>query len=172
VPAGLQLQNGLSGYQAINQCGAMGRYQFMGTTLANIGYAVKDATSQKLHGRFGQLRDSPNYWNYGLTVNKFLNSPEIQEQAIYTLTNSNYKTLKANNLVTSNTPPEVLGGYLAVCHLIGATYYYTINGIKYPGGLTWIKTGQGGDINNGTRGSKYYEAMSSTIKRYIDNKAK
>jgi hypothetical protein len=132
--------NGESGYRCINSIGFVGKYQF--------GYpALQDAKHVKMScGSNAQLRN-PNNWigKDGIdSLEKFLNSPAIQEAEMCAYTKRNYKTLCNIGTVTKDTPLEDVAGLLAVSHLLGA------------GGAKQWRGGSGKTDAFGTTGDNYF----------------
>jgi hypothetical protein len=135
-----RLQNGKAGYEAINQCGFLGKYQMGFAALRQAGFVAS-------HCKGTATLNNPSMWLNGLTRDIFLSTPAIQEQAIFNFTKANYQTLSSpkNRTITKDTSNEEIGGILMAAHMLGAG-----------GARTFARTGEGVDINNGTSGAKYY----------------
>jgi len=128
-------------YSAENELGYVGKYQMGYQALVDQGYVKSTVTSN------AQL-DNPNSWTGKDGIaNKtnFLSNPSVQEQAMHNYTKSNYTSMLANGSITSDMPPEDVGGMLATSHLLGAT-----------GAKNWRQTGTGKDAN-GTTGIDYFQ---------------
>jgi hypothetical protein len=133
-----RLQNGKAGYEAINQCGFLGKYQ--------MGYAaLQDAGFVASHCQGTATLGNPNMWLNGLTRDKFLASPALQEQAIFNFTKSNYDYLVGKRAITTATTNEEIAGLLMATHMLGKG-----DGVKF------AASGSGEDRNNGTTGQSYY----------------
>ena len=134
-----RLQNGQAGYQAINQCGFLGKYQ--------MGYgALKDAGLVASHCPGTATLGNDAMWLGGLTRQQFLDSPAIQEKAIIDFTRSNYNKMVSAKTITTETSHEEIGGLLMAAHMLGAG-----------GANTFARTGVGSDVNNGTSGASYFQ---------------
>jgi hypothetical protein len=134
-----RLQNGKAGYEAINQCGFLGKYQMGFQALQQAGFVASHCQGTATLGNDAM-------WLNGLSRDKFLNTPALQEQAIYNFTKANYNTLVAKKTITTETSKEEIGGLLMTAHMLGAG-----------GANTFARTGVGADINNGTSGASYYQ---------------
>ena len=66
-------------------------------------------------------------------------------------TNANLQRLKRTGVITNNTSPSDIAGYLAVAHLLGAK-----------GAKDWKETGAGKD-GNGTTGQRYFDLGSGSV---------
>ena len=143
-PAGLQLQNDKTGYEARNQCGHLGKYMLGPDALITAGLVKSHVTSAD------QL-SNPNSWKDGLTMEKFLASSEVQEQAFLASTQSNYDKLVSSKTITAQSTPEEIGGLLMTAHSAGSD-----------GATAYAKTGEGTD-NTGTEGSLNFKSGSQAI---------
>ena len=115
-------------YHVVNQYGYMGKYQFGSKTLKNLGYNI----SRKV----------------------FLNSPEIQEEAMLKLLKANKHTLRRqikkynNRLVNGVYITE--SGILAAAHLAG------------PGNVRkWLRNGTEFQDGNGTKITSYLKQFAN-----------
>jgi hypothetical protein len=147
--SGLKLQNGKSGYEAINQCGFLGKYQFGYLALIDAGLVKSSVTSNK------QLIDNSNSWIGGdkpASYKEFLADAKTQEQIMFSFTEKNYKALVSKGAITKDMTNAEIGGMLGAAHLLGAG-----------GANTWRKTGQGKDANN-TTGDQWYSVGFSGVK--------
>ena len=134
-----RLQNGQAGYMAINQCGFLGKYQMGYAALQTAGFVSSNCKGTATLGNDAM-------WLGGLSRDKFLSTPSIQEQAIFNFTKSNYNILVSKKTITTDTSNEEIGGLLMAAHMLGAG-----------GANTFARTGVGSDINNGTSGASYFQ---------------
>jgi len=128
-------------YAAVNRLGYVGKYQFGVKALKDGGYVKSSVTSQ------AQL-DNPNSWTGkdGITdKSAWFNNPTVQESAMQEYTQRNYTEMVRLGAITSDMPPEEVGGMLATSHLLGAN-----------GANTW-RLGGGGADANGTTGNTYFQ---------------
>jgi hypothetical protein len=102
-------------YGVVNTIGYAGRYQFGAQALETLGY-MKPGSSK---GGNKAMRD-PSNWTNGLSLEKFLASPEIQDEAMKKLTAMNYKQLVDKGVINSNMSSNELSGWLYVAHGVGA----------------------------------------------------
>jgi len=110
-------------YGIVNTIGYAGRYQFGAQALETLGY-LKPGTYTKQAGNSGMK--NPSNWNNGLSLEKFLASPEIQDEAMAKYTAMNYKQLASKGIVNENTSSNELAGWLYVSHGVpvgGATEF-------------------------------------------------
>ena len=114
-------------YDVVNQYGYMGKYQFGNSTLKGLGYNI----SRK----------------------EFLNSPDIQEEAIVKLLKANKKVLKRQikkydgQLVNGVLVTE--SGLLAAAHLVG------------PGSVKkWMRNGRMFEDGNGIKLTEYIQTFN------------
>lgn len=103
-------------YGEVNTIGYAGRYQFGAQALETLGY-LKPGTYTKQAGNSGM--NNPSNWNNGLSLEKFLASPEIQDVAMAKYTAMNYKQLVSKGIVNENTSSNELAGWLYVSHGVG-----------------------------------------------------
>jgi len=108
-----QMESG-NDYGIVNTIGYVGRYQFGAQALETLGY-MKSGSSK---GGNKAMKD-PSNWNNGLSLEKFLASPEIQDEAMNKLTAFNYKELLSRGIVNKDTNPNELAGWLYVSHGVG-----------------------------------------------------
>lgn len=114
-------------YDVVNQYGYMGKYQFGNSTLKGLGYNI----SKK----------------------EFLNSPDIQEEAIVKLLKANKKVLRRQikkydgQLVNGVLVTE--SGLLAAAHLVG------------PGSVKkWVRNGRMFEDGNGIKLTEYIQTFN------------
>lgn len=130
-------------YRARNQFNYIGRYQFGAMALTDQGY-IK-AEYQKKYGQNAATR--PDAWtgkNGVSSMEDWLNNGGVQENAMYVLLKSNYKTMVNIGAIKSNDDKQTVAGMLQVAHLLGAG-----------GAKEWRRTGGGKDAN-GTTGATYF----------------
>jgi hypothetical protein len=101
-------------YGVVNTIGYAGRYQFGAQALETLGY-MKPGSSK---GGNKAMKD-PSNWTNGLSLEKFLSSPEIQDEAMQKLTAFNYKDLVKKGIVNPNMSSNELSGWLYVAHGVG-----------------------------------------------------
>lgn len=101
-------------YGIVNTIGYAGRYQFGAQALETLGYMKPGSSKQGNKA----MRD-PSNWNNGLSLEKFLNSPEIQDEAMAKLTKANYKQMVSRGLVNKDMSSDELAGMLYVAHGVG-----------------------------------------------------
>jgi hypothetical protein len=109
----------LSPVAGVNRFGYAGKYQFGSAALQDLGY-LKAGTPQTV-----DAINNPANWIGGegrpASLQAFLDSPQIQEGAIYNYTKANYNTLQKNGLITATTPAADIAGLLSASQLAGAT---------------------------------------------------
>jgi hypothetical protein len=133
-------------YQAVNQIGYSGKYQFGAQALVDRGLIKLEEFR-----RFGNRAfDRPEAWT-PRAVQQGINSREawlrataLQEQVMLDQLKANYRTLRGNGGITDSDDVCTVAGMLTVAHLLGAG-----------GANSWKCTGGGSDAN-GTTGGDYY----------------
>jgi hypothetical protein len=125
-------------YSAVNSIGFVGKYQFGAAALEDLNL-VKGGTGRKGNGKL----NDPSVWNISGGLPEFLRSPDIQESAMKKFTELNKTRLEGMTVLTKNSAPAEIAGYLAVAHLLG------------PGGARDLKNGKNGADAYGTSGSTY-----------------
>lgn len=129
-------------YDAENQFGYIGKYQFGSLVLQTQGY-LKAGTPQT-----PEAMNNPNNWTGKNGINSaddFKANPGLQETAMYNLTKSNYAVLQNKGVITASTTPSEAAGILATSHLLGAT-----------AATNWYETGLNKADANGTTATTYY----------------
>ncbi len=128
----LSARESSSNFQAENQFGYIGGYQFGGEALADLGYVNKQkwqlfraATKGKniysggqgnsLHAQF--LND-PSNWNIAGGKQAYLNSKQLQDESAVKLMNKNLQFLKGKGVQLNNVGDIVGAGFAS--HLKGA----------------------------------------------------
>ena len=129
-------------YDVVNSLGYLGKYQFGAMALQDMGLVKKGTTLKGL--------DNPKNWNISGGKQAFLNDAKLQEESFAKLTKQNFKTLKRINVISVESPPDQVAGYLAVSHLLG------------PGGARDLSKGKVGVDAYGTKSTKYFVAGSRT----------
>ena len=126
-------------YQAVNKIGYVGKYQFGLAALIDAGF-VKPSYA----GRGNRALNNSNAWKKGMDLDTFLNSPELQEEAMRKYTEQNLKVLRRIGVIDDESTPEEIAGALAASHLKG------------PGGAKkLIVGGQDNKDGFGTKASEY-----------------
>ena len=131
-----------SQYNATNQFGYQGKYQFGSLALQGLGY-IKPGTPQS-----PEAMNNPNNWTgKGGIYNSsdFLNNSQVQESAMYDYTKKNYSVLQSKGIITSDSSVSDIAGYLSSSHLVGAS-----------GTAKWVSTGQNVADANGTTAATYF----------------
>lgn len=140
LKAALGLHESSNNYQAVNQLGYIGKYQFGAAALQTVRFCNAQAKSNHdLH--------KDDVWVGVVDVNSkedYLNLPSAQELSMDLLLQYNFKGLIGHGVVGTDSPTAVVGGYLAICHLLGV------------GGAIKFKTGDIGSDANGTTATQYY----------------
>lgn len=105
--------------EGVNRFGYAGKYQLGSAALQDLGY-LKAGTPQTV-----DAMNNPANWIGGAgkpaSLQAFLDSPQIQEGAIYNYTKANYNTLQKNGLITASTPTADIAGLLSASQIAGAT---------------------------------------------------
>jgi len=125
-------------YRAVNTLGYVGKYQFGSMALQDAGL-VKSGTKQSKASM-----ENPDNWTIKGGLEAFLNDPALQEKTMAEYTKRNYSTLKRIGVISKNSSPEEVAGYLATSHLLG------------PGGAKKFMKGEDGADAYGTTGSTYF----------------
>lgn len=130
-------------YKAKNSLNYVGRYQTGAAVLSDQGYIKKDYFKQYRNGAVNQA----TAWTGkdGITsLDDYFNSKSVQESVMYSLMQSNYKTMVRIGAIKSGDNKETVAGMIQVAHLLGAG-----------GAKQWRFTAGGADAN-GTTGATYY----------------
>lgn len=99
--------------KAVNRLGYVGLYQLGAPALIDAGLVKKGTTNKGLRNK--------NNWVGGLSLNKFLANPQLQDKALLLYTNRNQDALMSKGMIDENTPHHEKAGLLAAAHLVGAT---------------------------------------------------
>jgi hypothetical protein len=133
----------LSPVAGVNRFGYVGKYQLGSAALQDLGY-LKAGTPQTV-----DAINNPANWIGGegrpASLQAFLNSPQIQESAMYSYTKTNYNTLQKNGVIAASTPTAEVAGLLSASHLAGAN-----------GATKWYNGGINKADAFGTSISQYY----------------
>lgn len=123
----------------------LGKYQIGAAVLVDQGYIKPDA-----YKKYGTSAvQYPTSWTGKDNVTSkeaFLSNTGVQENSMYTLLNSNYRTMVKTGAIKPTDNKETVSGMLSTAHLLGAG-----------GATTWRKTGLGQDAND-TTGTQYFNA--------------
>jgi len=135
-------------YQAVNQFGFIGKYQFGNAALYDLGYTVSNSSNNS------SLKSDTNWKgkNGANSLQSFLkNQGNCQELAMDALMRMNYSRLLKLGVINNVTPPKELAGYLAVSHLLGA------------GGAQKFSKGIDGKDGNNVSGKSYYQLGYNSV---------
>ena len=130
-------------YRAKNSLNYVGRYQTGAAVLSDQGYIKREYFKQYRNGAVNR----PDAWTGKdsiTSLDDYFNNKGVQERAMYTLMQSNYKTMVRIGAIKSSDDKQTVAGMLQVAHLLGAA-----------GAKTWRNTGGGADAN-GTSGENYF----------------
>ena len=109
----------LSPVAGVSRAGYVGKYQLGSAALQDLGY-LKAGTPQTV-----DAINNPANWIGGegrpASLQTYLDSPQIQESAMYSYTKANYNTLQKNGVITASTPTTEVAGLLSASHMAGAT---------------------------------------------------
>jgi len=133
--------------QPPNKFGYVGKYQFGAQALETLGY-LKSGSYSRFKNK--ALLD-PNNWKNGLSLETFLNSPGLQDEAFAKLTKNNFDTLKSKGVVNENMTSDQLSGWLYVAHGVGA------------GGAIKFSQGQNPSEGFGTTASQMFAKASGQV---------
>ena len=132
-----------SNYQAVNNIGFLGKYQFGYMALIDMGLVRRGVTSNR------QL-DDPANWTIEGGKQAFLRDPQLQEDTMVRYTNQNFRALNRLGVINNQSSNEQIAGFLAAAHLLG------------PGGARNLAQGRDGADAYGTSGSSYYRLGAAT----------
>ena len=125
------LGNRGKGYYAVNTIGYTGKYQF-GAAALETYYFMKPGSSKQ--GTTAQSIPNDSNWTGYMgchSVVDFMNNPTAQEALIMLMMKANCSLLSKWGIITTNSSPEEIAGYLGVCQLLGAggclSYYRTLH---------------------------------------------
>ena len=160
-----QISNGGKGYYAVNQLGFTGKYQFGGPALETFKF-LKPGSSK--NNTTANAINNPANWTGFMGCNNavdFMNNGAAQEALIMAMMKANCKLLTKWGILTPNSSPEDIAGYLGVCQLVGAggclTYYQQQNpGSQLYGAPNGSFTTS--DANGSTAG-RYFTIASNAV---------
>lgn len=115
---------------------------------ARDGYANRSDWDWGLSGGQKRFLKNSNNWAKGLSYEKYMNSPELQDIAFQRGTSANYRSLERAGVLRGKSPAQV-AGLLKAAHLGGVG-----NAIKV------AKGGVGASDANGTSTRKYYNDIA------------
>ena len=160
-----QINNGGSGYYAVNQLGFTGKYQFGAPALETFKF-LKPGSSK--NNTTANVINNPANWTGYMGCNNvvdFMNNGTAQEALIMAMMNANCKQLRTWGVLNANSTPEDIAGYLGICQLVGSggalTYYrqQNPNGQLYGAPTTSYRTSDA----NGSGALKYYTIGSNAV---------
>ena len=134
-----QRESGAKGYSTVNTIGFVGKYQFGAAALEDLGL-VKPGTGKKGN----KALNDPANWNTPGGLQGFLADSNAQENAFKQYTNTHYQQLLKAGVITPQSTPEEVAGYLATAHLKGI------------GGAIDLKNGKSSTDAYGTSTSSYF----------------
>ena len=109
-----------SNYQSTNTIGFIGKYQFGRAALTDLELVKPLPSTVKGNG---PLQIDSNWVGGGNkpgSRTEFLNNEEAQEEAMFRYTEMNYKRLTRNGVITTESTPEEVAGWLSTAHLLGS----------------------------------------------------
>ena len=132
-------------YQARNELGYAGGYQFGAQALETLGYLAEGSSKQG-----NSALDNPANWtgksNVG-SLEDFLSNPDLQDTAFQENLTFNRRVLENNGTLTAESSEETVQGYLAAAHLLGGN------------GATDLDSTDA----NGTKGRSYFNMGAATV---------
>lgn len=140
-------------YSEKNTIGFVGKYQFGWAALADLKFVSMGTGSN------ANLNNRSEVWlgKYGVnSLEDWYANTDAQEKAVCELAQLNYKRLCKNGVITADTPPEDVAGFLAVSHLLGAGGPPTQKYPKGSGCWAFKNSGIGSDAY-GTNGAEYFQ---------------
>jgi hypothetical protein len=114
------LGNSLSenNYGKVGTNGELGKYQFTTEQLVDLGYVFLLGSTKLNRG----ILDDPSFWTGQENIKskeQFLSNINVQENAMLSLTKSNYDTLKRIGKIKESDSYQIISGLLAAAHIIG-----------------------------------------------------
>ena len=147
---------------ADNGVGYYGRYQGGAGWLTDAGLVNREKYDAALKasgfdndwqwGKSGGAQKflaDPANWNNGLSLDKYLASADLQDQAFRTNSNATYQQAVRDGVLSADTPPNVVAGFLKARHLGG--YDNAIDAAQGRGNVADA---------NGTTTGKYYNDIA------------
>lgn len=120
------IPGGKQGYGTVNTLNFMGKYQFGAEALTSLGYVKWSAdpkTGKPAVYSNETIRNLPSTWtgkNGIRSAEDFLGNAAVQEQIMFSLLESNYKTLLKRGLITPTMDRRQAAGLLHAAHIGGA----------------------------------------------------
>lgn len=139
-------------YGTVNSYGYVGKYQVGAEALQTIGYLKTPVPARSLTN--AEMSDSRNWTGKnGITsLEEFKqNKNNVQEQAMYDYTVSNYTILRSKGIIDADMSAEHVAGYLGSAHLTGWT------------GARDLKAGKNTADGAGTQASTWWEVGARAI---------
>jgi hypothetical protein len=158
------LSNGGTGYFAVNQLGYTGKYQF--------GAPILDGVFLRSHSSNGHTTanaiNNPANWIGFMGCHSavdFMNNGPAQEAMIMKELRNNCSQLTHWGVITKNSTPEQIAGYLAVAHLVGTGGALTLYRLQNPGASLYGAPQKNYTIAdaNGTGATQYYALGSNAV---------
>jgi len=115
LTAAIGTRESSNNYNAVNDFGYLGKYQFGAAALIDLGYVKAGTTNSTLN--------NASNWTgkEGATSrDAFLANKTAQENAMFGLLQINYKRLIKSEKITSNDSADKVAGLLASAHLVGS----------------------------------------------------
>ena len=149
---------GRGGYQARNEIGAAGKYQFLPGALISTRYIKPGTTDESIDG----VNNSANWLglNGCYSITDWLNNPSAQESAMLVYTRQHCTALKSMGVITNQSSSDDIGGYLMAAHLVGPGGAHRLFQIR--NNLPQTATGLTQD-KNGTTSQSYYALGSAAV---------
>ena len=132
-------------YEAVNDLGYLGKYQFGPASLEDAGLLKKGASKSGLKGL-----DDPSNWTNEGGKQGFLKDKKLQEKIMKKHTERNKKRLEKMGVIGPNSSPADIAGYLSTSHLLGT------------GGARDLSQGKSGADAYGTTASEYFNLGAGT----------
>jgi hypothetical protein len=129
-------------YGSINKWNYIGKYQMGAAALVDVGLVKKGTTNSGL--------GDPSNWLTPGGMQGFLNDPQAQESAFQAYTDMHYRQLIKAGVITPQSSPQEVAGYLAAAHLKGI------------GGAIDLSRGINGQDALGTKTSSYFDLGAGT----------
>ena len=129
-------------YNAVNNLGYLGKYQFGALALQDMGLVKKGTSLKGL--------DDPANWNIEGGKQAFLNNAQLQEDTMLKYTKQNFSRLNRIGVINDKSSQKEIAGYLAASHLLG------------PGGAKQLAKGEVKADAYGTTSASYFKVGSAT----------
>jgi hypothetical protein len=136
-------------YNATNDLGMLGAYQFRAAALADLGLIKRDA----LEGRTNKaVIDDPKSWTQGYRKAAFLKDKDLQDRIMRKWLRKNLKELRRRGVIGAGSTLSDVAGYLAVAHLAGVG-----GAVRHKRGLSVAPD------KNGTTTANYFDLGRSAL---------